>query len=229
MSRNLQLPSVPLLVLKVSKSPGVWKSKPVEGNDVLFLREAQGSHLVEYRAVEFFESIFSAHSVEDVTGFLRLYDHPGTNEDEYVGTRTFRMPSGEPFTLHQHINKPRSRVFLTEIRELQQLLKQAIDTPLDQWRREWFDRSAINIELENFEDKLVAVCRFNNGVDACLAYLYLEKITRDISYGWCTRCGKPYRKKSKHHRKYCDDCPHAAAQAAYRSRAKKQAHTLAQK
>jgi len=54
----------------------------------------------------------------------------------------------------------------------------------------------------------------------CYRVIAVERLLANVEYGFCERCGKPFRVTSKHQRKYCDTsiCGHAVAQQAYRDR-----------
>jgi len=209
---------MPLKVLKIVEWPALWTVKETSDGDFLFVREEEGRYQSARDASDLLELVLGSSTVEEVYQLLMQYGHPGINEMEYVGTQDFLFPTG-PLTFRQHVQQNRSRIFLSEIKELQRLLRVAMMAPVEQWKFDVFDSREMNFQIEVEQGQLLGICRMYNGVQACMAVIYLEKLLQHVQYAWCTMCGRYFRRESLHHRKYCDEtCARVAAVRAFRKR-----------
>jgi hypothetical protein len=218
MSPKLQIPTVPLRVVKVIESVEAWEIREVEAGDIALVKKGESAGHWECDARDLLEALLSVKSAKDLVEFVRNYRDPGINDREYLGIQE-AIFEGRPMTWKNYVVRPQSKIFLSQVRDFQRVLKQAIAASVSRWQfTEWFDPEGLSIELELKNGRLQGVCRFHTGAEACLALIYLDKVTAGMEYGWCCLCGAPFRRTSRHERKYCTKrCAHTAAMRSHRN------------
>jgi hypothetical protein len=190
------LPSIPLRLLFTHyEYPKPWIMQRVKGNVRFFPPDIEQHKDATVDAADYLKLLMDIRNAEDAHQFVNRYGAPcevGHDGARYVSLR--------------------------EIRDLQSHLKVFAKSPtealLSRLHGLWM---VFRFETGN----LTAVCNEVNPAMTCFAQLFFEK-QAGTEFGWCERhdCGRFFRCKSKHKRKYCSpECAHLVA--VRKSRVKK--------
>ncbi len=90
--------------------------------------------------------------------------------------------------------------------------------------KSFFNLDKLSVTAERRNGSYYGTVTMSPSLDACYRVIAVERLLANVEYGFCERCGKPFRVTSKHERKYCDTslCGHAVAQQAYRDKKRKE-------
>lgn len=212
------LDNIPLSVLKVREGSVRWRSHSTADHDYLFEGIGTTQSLPWWDAATYRDILLRTKSREDVSRFLSIYGNPGLDRFVYHGTTTCLF-NGKPFTWIEHGPELQQRVFLRRFKEAQAEIRKVMELPVERLLSDpRFDLDDIQIDLKLEGNKLTAECRITNGILACLASVFFDKVA-DIEYGWCAYCEGPFVRTTRRRKVYCKRiCAQRAATKAFRDR-----------
>jgi len=236
MSRTTKLPTFPVKVVAeclIGDHPWKVEQRP---NDVRFYNPGVGAEWFErFEGAAYLDALTQVKTPKDLSRFLYEYGNPGSHTMESyerqmpnvklrLDKSTGKLKQIVDGEVALHYSRPRMHYLdFSEFKEFQQAIKRADELPIEKWDILPFKRfnvEQLDVRLSFEQGNLTGECRAESGVVACVAQLFLEKLS-GAQHGWCARpdCDRRFRIESKHDRKYCSsDCAHVMAVRAARER-----------
>ena len=167
-----------------------------------------------FRAAEFLNDLLAIDTPQQLVAFMNTYAGPiGIVQD----------PVARKY--HRRIVPFHWSTFLAA----QTKLRQAMRLPIPKLLRHAefgpsFKLEKLAVTAERRDGAYYGTVTMRPSLESCYRVIAFERLLANAEYGFCERCGKPFRVSSKHKRKYCQTgtCGHAVAQQAYREREKRE-------